>query len=149
MGAKCLYRSLCCLQFYYAHPCLMQATSFLDSFLVFFKFCSNLSFLLAEKVTGQVNRWDYVTGWEFPINILFWCLELLMQLFRARCSGPPVPKKLIKEKDLFILCDLMHRWKNLTQNNRSWLLIIHVPVSFSTSTGKHLQFFKSLLLALL
>lgn len=32
-----------------------------------------------------------------------------MQHSRARCSGPAVPKGLIKEKDLFILCDLMHR----------------------------------------
>ena len=79
----------------------------------------------------------------YSLNILFWCLELLMQLFRARCSGPPVPKKQIKgKKNLFILCDLMHRWKNLTQNNRSWSLINHVLVSFSTSTSRHLQFFQ-------
>ena len=46
------------------------------------------------------------------INILFWCLELLMQHSRARTwTGPPVPKGLIKETDIFILCDLIHRWK--------------------------------------
>ena len=65
-----------------------------------------------------------------------------MQLFRARCSGAPVPKKLIKEKNLFILCDLMHRWKNLTQSNRSWSLINNVLVSFCTSASRHLQFFQ-------